>query len=197
MGVCMCFMCCILTVTSSCLTSSFLYAFSCIFCKLLWVFVSRPVQSITWKCSLHVDWDVNLCSQLPIVRLLWFAGDFLVSIEHLSAQYHASIDEDVDSVRVYTNLHCDVTRQPISASVAGQIRSMRLDGPIVGGSSDRLNVIEIPLKASPKSIAVNTSMCHFAIGLQTHVLVYGLSSTKVAGSQRCFRWLWVWFLFRL
>ena len=84
-------------------------------------------------------------------------------------------------MRVYTNLQHNVADRPISATVAGQIRSMRL---VDTDSCDRLNVIEIPLKASPKSIAVNRSMCHLAVGLQTRVLVYGLSGRKAG---RCFR----------
>ena len=87
----------------------------------------------------------------------------------------------MDSVRVYTNLQHNVADHPITATVAGQIRSMRL---VDTDSSDRLNVIEIPLKASPKSVAVNSSTCHLAVGLQTRVLVYGLSGKKAA---RCFR----------
>ena len=111
----------------------------------------------------------------------WFAGNFLVTIERLSVRHHSSLAEDVDSARVYTNLQHNIADHPISATVAGQIRSMRL---VDTDGCDRLNVIEIPLKASPKSIAVNSAMCHLAIGLQTRVLVYGLSRKKAGG---CFR----------
>jgi len=95
-------------------------------------------------------------------------------------------------VRIYTNLHPDVGpdagRHAVSASVAGQVRSMRLDEQVADTDSfDRLNVTEIPLKVSPKSIAVNSSACNLAVGLQTRVLIYGLNGTKVAGSQHCFR----------
>jgi len=94
----------------------------------------------------------------------------------------------MNSVRVYTNLHPDVGIHAVSASVAGQIRRMRLDEQLVDSDSfDRLNVIEIPLKASAKSVAVNSSVCNLAIGLQTRVLIYGLSGMKVVGSQYCFR----------
>jgi len=119
---------------------------------------------------------------------LLFAGNFLVTVESLGGQHQASVDEDTSSVRVYTNLHRDAARRPINVSVAGQIRSMRLEGQMVDGdSSDRLNVIEIPLKASPTSIAVNSSMCHLAIGLQTRVLIYGLNGKKADGSHQNFR----------
>ena len=91
-------------------------------------------------------------------------------------------------MRVYINIHPDVGHHVISASVAGQMRSMRLNGQLADtGNCDRLNVIEIPLKASPKSIAVNSSLCNLAVALQTRVLIYGLNDTNIAGSQHCFR----------
>jgi len=116
------------------------------------------------------------------------AGSFLVTVENCDAQHRASPADGTRSVRVYTNLHPDTTDSPISATVAGQIRSLRLDKQVAdtdGGK--RLNVIEIPLKASPKCIAVNSSTGHFAVGTQTRVLLYGLSSKKIAGVQRFFR----------
>jgi len=65
------------------------------------------------------------------------------------------------------------------------MKSMRLEEHAIDSdSSDRLNVIEVRLKASPRSIAVNDSTCQFAIGLQTRVLIYGLSGEEAAGSQR-------------
>jgi len=110
------------------------------------------------------------------------------------------VGEAINSVRVYANLRSDVGRHPISACVAGQMRSMRLDGHVADSDGcdrqvadsdgcDRLNVIEIPLKSSPKSVAVNGSNGNFAVALQTRVLIYGLSGTKVAASQQYFRWL--------
>jgi len=109
-----------------------------------------------------------------------------VTIERLSTHHHTLKSEDILSVRVYTNLHHDTAHHAVSASVAGQLRSMRLDGSTVDNDScDRLNAIEIPLKASPKSVAVNSSMCQFAVSLQTRVLIYGLNSgNRTAG---CFR----------
>jgi len=103
-------------------------------------------------------------------------------------QHHISASDDISSVRVYTNLHPDAVNRPISASIAGQIRSMRLDEQVADiDSCDRLNVIEIPLKASPLSVAVNSSTGNFAIGLQTRVLVYEFSSRKFVGSHQSFR----------
>ena len=91
-------------------------------------------------------------------------------------------------MRVYTNLHPDTVDRPVSASIAGQIRSMRLDEQVAGsGSCDRLNVIEIPLKVSPMCVSVNNSTGNFAVGLQTSVLIYELNSRNVAGSHGFFR----------
>jgi len=119
---------------------------------------------------------------------LWFVGNYLVTIEHLHSQHHASLRDNIPSVRVYANLHPDVVDRPISASIAGQIRSMRLDEQVAdSGGCDRLNVIEIPLKALPLSVAVNSSTGNFAIGLQTRVLIYALNSKSVTGSRRIFR----------
>ena len=91
-------------------------------------------------------------------------------------------------MRVYTNLHPENVDRPISASIAGQIRSMRLGDQVADTDiCDRLNVIEIPLKSSPVSVAVNSSTGNFAVGLQTRVLIYGLNSRNVAGSHPFFR----------
>ena len=91
-------------------------------------------------------------------------------------------------MRVYANIHHDAADRPISASIAGQIRSMRLDEQVAeSGSCDRLQVIEIPLKVSPMSVAVNSSTGNFAIGLQTRVLIYEVSCKNVAGSHAIFR----------
>lgn len=97
------------------------------------------------------------------------------------------MDEDVDSVRVYANIRAGVGHRVISASVAGQIRSLRLNGQLTDADScNRPSVIEIPLKDSPKSVAVNSSMCNLAVAVQTRVLIYGLSSMKIDGSLHCF-----------
>ena len=99
------------------------------------------------------------------------SGDFIATLEEK--------DSGSDSqcwIRVYLNWRADLSSQPMRASIAGHMTSLRH----VDDDKSRFEVVELPLKGNPQCITVDPTNGAIAIGLETTLLVYGFCTKTVA-----------------
>jgi len=109
----------------------------------------------------------------PVVQMLYSKKDeFLATLEESSDRY----DTENRSVRIYRNWHANRDGQPMRARVAGHSTSIRYDEDL----EDRFEVIEIPLKGDPTTLAIDGHTGILGVAIGKTLLVYGMCNKIVA-----------------
>jgi hypothetical protein len=136
----------------------------------------------TEHCYLEVnDLTVQGCPQkyrlptvAPVQALVYCrADDYVATIER-------SDGDDDRVLRIYLNWQADLSKNPMRVRVAGNLKSLKYAAEEDEGQ--RLQAVEVPLKASPVCIACDDHTGNLAVGFHKTVLIYGLCCKREANS---------------